>query len=145
MVCLLFGRILFPNFAKQRMKKVDKVITHEMRMISGTLESTSIHWFTISSYILPPRLRKEQALIREYQKILRNLQLLFHSLSNGINGNRQQSRIYPFIVPRDLSETTFFLLDCWRKKWKKSYHHKLTYVVKLGLYSTGLGSTMVDE
>ncbi|KAK9869502.1 hypothetical protein WA026_003255 [Henosepilachna vigintioctopunctata] len=38
-----------------------------MRIVSGTLKSTPIHWLPVLSHIPPPDLRRKTALLREYE------------------------------------------------------------------------------
>jgi len=57
-----------------------------MRIIGRTLKSTPLKWLPVLSNIVPPNIRKEQALIREWTKIANNPNLPIHMDLRVIEG-----------------------------------------------------------
>nr|CAH7740532.1 unnamed protein product [Callosobruchus chinensis] len=53
-------------------KKVDLELNPAMRIESGTLTSTPTYWLPVPSHIPPPKIRRKNAFLREYNKIMEN-------------------------------------------------------------------------
>jgi len=90
-----------------------------MRIITGTISSTPLHWLPILSHIAPPYLRRQHILKREYTKIMSNDELPIH---NDINLNCQQrlkSRSSPLINSMHLTDN-FNINDKWLEEWSEN-------------------------
>ncbi|XP_023213644.1 uncharacterized protein LOC111616470 [Centruroides sculpturatus] len=98
-------------------KKLDAQLNATLRIITGTLKSTPIHWLPILSHIPPSALRRDSTLLREYRKILSNPQLPIHQDIDDLNINRLKSRHPPLIRAKSLHSNNFNLTESWKRLW----------------------------
>ncbi|KAI5720173.1 hypothetical protein M8J77_002972 [Diaphorina citri] len=99
---------------------VDVQLNSTMRMISGTIKPTPLHWLPVLSHIAPPQLRREGALVREYEKINQNQDLPVHKDIPDLQINRLSSRNPPLHRGMLLSENNFNISTEWETMWKNS-------------------------
>lgn len=97
-------------------KKVDTVLNETMRVISGTVKSTPLFWLPVLSHIEPPRIRRLNNLIREYNKILANPDLPIHADLN-IRFSRLKSRTPPIQTAQELVRRKFNPKTDWQQEW----------------------------
>ncbi|XP_049799091.1 uncharacterized protein LOC126234439 [Schistocerca nitens] len=100
-------------------KIVDTVLNQTMRIISGTIKSTPIHWLPVLSHIPPPH-EENMRFSENLKKIQDNPQLPIHALSNGIDRDRLHSRHPPLIRDKDLEENGLCLEERWKVEWEES-------------------------
>lgn len=97
--------------------RVDVQLNNTMRIISGTIKSTPTHWLPTLSHIPPPHLRRQKALVREYQKIEKNPQLPIHEDFDALEINRLRSRRPPIPLAKSLLENGFNINERWEREW----------------------------
>lgn len=95
-------------------KIIDTQLNTTMRLISGTIKTTPTQWLPLLSHIPPPDLRRQNALLREFQKILNNPRLPIHGDVNDANLNRLRSRSPPTRSAMDLRENNFRIIPQWQ-------------------------------
>lgn len=97
--------------------KVDTILNHTMRMISGTVKSTPCQWLPVLSNIEPPHCRRQAALSREYRKIISNPALPVHN-DIGQVSHRLKSRNPPLQTATRIA--SFDPLACWTGEWEST-------------------------
>lgn len=109
--------------------KIDTQLNNTMRLITGTLRSTPIHWLPVLSNIAPPNLRRLHAALREYTKITCNEAL---PINNDIPLFDQHQRLCsrrPSIkTAMELSRSGFNINDAWKIQWINSNTTGLIHV-----------------
>lgn len=98
-------------------KKVDAQLNNTMRMIAGVIKSTPTQWLPVLSHIQPPKLRRINALTREYKKIMENMNLPIHQDIEGANHNRLRSRHPPTKTASAAMQEGFNLTNAWTQEW----------------------------
>lgn len=98
--------------------RVDVQLNNTMRIVSGTLKSTPIHWLPVLSHIPPPDLRRKTALLREYEKIQDNPLLPIHADVNDLDKNRLRSRRPPMRTAKELDALEFNPALFWEREWR---------------------------
>lgn len=104
-------------------KKVDVLLNEAMRTISGTVKSTPIPLLHALSGIPPPELRRQQATVREWNKIKNSTafkDLPIHRLLENPPCIRLKSRQPIWEDPIIKSDQLFDLKDAWKSKWTSS-------------------------
>ena len=86
---------------------VDVQLNHTMRLISGTIRSTPSHWLPVLSHFPPPSIPRSIALVREYNKVLQNPQLLINADIEDIGRNRLRSRKRSIRTATNLATAAF--------------------------------------
>lgn len=95
-------------------KIIDTQLNVAMRLISGTIKSTPVEWLPLLSHIPPPNLRRQHALLREFQKLLNNPQLPIHTYVADANSHRLRSRKPPTRDAINLSSNNFQMNSQWK-------------------------------
>ena len=91
-----------------------------MRLISGTMKSTPTASLPALCDILPPDLRRKNALLKEYQKILTSTSLpVNHDVTNPPR-TRLKSRCAPTSLAQQLSGENFCPNTAWEQQWSES-------------------------
>lgn len=88
-----------------------------MRLISGTIKSTPIEWLHVLSHILPPEHRRQNALLREYKKIMTHEELRVHVGCDEPVINRLRSRHPPLKKAAQLMANNYNSTNQWRQEW----------------------------
>lgn len=99
---------------------IDVQLNHTMRMISGTIKPTPLHWLPVLSNIPPPNLRRENALLREYGKLLNNEELPIHRDVPALEINRLRSRHPPLIKAKNTHPLNPDINNLWKTQWRES-------------------------
>lgn len=99
---------------------VDPQLNTSMRLISGTIRSTPTHWLPLLSGIMPPDLRRTNALLREYTKICSHHQLPILDDIPTLNLRRLKSRNPPIRDAAEKASTNFSALAEWKDRWMTS-------------------------
>lgn len=97
--------------------KIDTQLNTTMRIISGCIRTTPLYWLPTLSHIAPPALRRQEALLKEYSKIMNNLQLPIHEDIPSLKTNRLRSRNPPLRLAQDLADSNFTIDSKWRETW----------------------------
>lgn len=95
---------------------IDVQLNTTMRLISGTLKSTPTQWLPLLSHIPPPELRRQSALLREFEKITDNPLLPIHEDLGDANSTRLRSRRPPVRSAHELSTSNFQLKNKWKEQ-----------------------------
>lgn len=101
-------------------KRVDVQLNQTMRIISGTITATPTYWLPALSHIAPPKIRREQALVREYNKINADPVLRSHVETSGQDISRLRSRNPPLKTAKILIDTNFNITERWKDDWEKN-------------------------
>lgn len=101
-------------------KLVDVQLNNTMRIITGSIKPTPVFWLPTLSNIPPPHIRRNNALVREYDKIQSNPNLPVHQESEEIQLNRLKSRHPPLLKAKELVEDNFTVSEAWHKVWNSS-------------------------
>lgn len=103
-------------------RMVDTQLNSTMRLITGAIKSTPLPWLHILSNIAPPCLRREAALVREYNKIKENTTLEIHTdLANRGDENRLLSRNPLWTQVQQIDNlSTHTIEDRWLNYWNNS-------------------------
>jgi hypothetical protein len=97
-------------------KRVDVQLNRVMRTVSGTLMPTPLPWLPVLSHIPPPDIRRKEALIKEYNKILSTPDLpILQDLPHG--RGRLKSRHPPLQTARQLKDNNFIPNSSWATSW----------------------------
>lgn len=89
-----------------------------MRTIGGLTKSTPLKWLPVISNITPPRLRRENNLIREWNKYISNSNLPIHKdLPIPEEMQRLKSRKPPWRTARKLIQEKFDINNRWEENW----------------------------
>ncbi|KAL1465708.1 hypothetical protein WDU94_005254 [Cyamophila willieti] len=96
---------------------VDVQLNNSMRIVSGSIKSTPTYWLPVLSNISPPQLRREKALLREYEKIHSNRALPIHSELAHLEHSRLISRNPPMRKALLLLESNFDITGEWEQIW----------------------------
>ena len=78
---------------------------------------TPLPWLPVLSNIAPPDIRRKEALVREYNKILSNSELPI-SQDLPLGRNRLKSRHPPLQTARQLVESNFSSVNTWKTSWE---------------------------
>ena len=97
-------------------REIDVQLNRSMRAISGTLMATPVPWLPVLCNIAPPEIRRRDALIREYTKILSAPQLPIHDFLPQ-NAGRLKSRKPPLRTASQLMDTNFTVHTNWTSSW----------------------------
>lgn len=96
---------------------VDTQMNTTMRLVSGTVKSTPTNWLPALADILPPDLRRQRALVREYLKASCSPdQPLYDDLQIPII-SRLRSRNPPLVMAAGLIDNGFSADQQWRQRW----------------------------
>lgn len=98
--------------------RVDVQLRNTMRCISGTVKSTPTQWLPALSHIPPPHLRRQQALVREADKIRNNPSLPVYQEFLNPPLHRLKSRHPPHQTAHRLTELGFNLVESWKEEWE---------------------------
>jgi hypothetical protein len=98
-------------------EKVDVQLRKTMRCITGNIQPTPIQWLPALSHIAPPQLRRQQALLKEADKIASNPELPVFSEFFCPPMLRLKSRHPPYNTARELKQSSFNIKDKWRDTW----------------------------
>lgn len=100
--------------------KVDTALNATMRLVSGTVKSTPREWLPALTTIAPSHLRRENALLKEYDKITSSPDTpLFNDLQNPFH-TRLKSRKPPLATAATLKNNYFNLDSAWKEQWLSS-------------------------
>jgi hypothetical protein len=100
--------------------KVDVQLNNTMRIISGTIKSTELHWLPVLTNIPPPKLRREAALFRELKNSrVYNKSLLYEQLEFA-PPIRLRSRNPIWLDDPGPTNNNYEILDRWRNLWSSS-------------------------
>ena len=98
-------------------RNVDVQLNRVMRTISGTLMPTPLPWLPVLCNIAPTEIRRKEALVREFNKIVSAPELpIFQDLQQG--GNRLKSRKPPLQLATHLVENNFSPRSSWARDWE---------------------------
>lgn len=101
-------------------QKIDTQLNITMRLISGTLRPTPTEWLPKLCNIAPPQLRRKQALLREYNKILSNDHIPLITDLNNPPRQRLISRNAPMKLAKMLKDENFEIDMVWENDWSNS-------------------------
>ena len=87
-----------------------------MRIVSGTIKTTPLPWLPVLSNILPPDLRRKQALLKTIQQceVSKN-SLLSKFIANP--AGQVLTRKPPYVLAQELIRDAFNATDAWRATW----------------------------
>ncbi|VEN43210.1 unnamed protein product [Callosobruchus maculatus] len=99
-------------------KMIDTKLNETMRIISGCLKTTPLPWLPVLCHITPPHIRRQDKLVKEYNKILSNPQLPLHTDLDDEDLRRLKSRnpLLPFA--ERLLRDGFQVDEHWRRDWE---------------------------
>lgn len=100
--------------------KVDVQLNDALRTITGAVKSTPKEWLPVLSNIAPPHIRRQHALVKEFEKIQQNQRLPIHLDMELTRSDRLVSRKPALKTATSLCETGFDHLDAWREEWLNS-------------------------
>lgn len=109
-------------------KTIDTKLNETMRTISGCLKSTPLPWLPVLSNIAPPTIRRQEGLVREYNKIILNPLLPVHSDLLDAGLQRLKSRSPPLPLAEQLVGENFKLTDRWKENWETSKPARAVHV-----------------
>lgn len=101
-------------------KTIDTKLNQTMRIISGSLKSTPLPWLHVLSHIAPPHIRRQESLIREFNKIMANDLLPVHDDVLDAGMQRLKSRSPPLVLGERLHQKNFSVETEWREYWETS-------------------------
>ena len=103
---------------------VDVQLRQTMRIISGTLHSTPGYWLPVLSNIMPPHIRRQQALARLWSRMLNNKALPIHQ-DIAQTTTRLRSHRPAWKTALQLTFSQFNPKNARRKEWSKLPPHSL--------------------
>lgn len=105
--------------SSHHVSKVDVQLNRSMRIITGCIKSTPTYWLPTLSHIMPPHIRRREALLREYKKIMDNPELPIHDYIPTACLTRLKSRHPPIKTAQALHESDFRGLQEWEAGWRE--------------------------
>ncbi|KAL1456072.1 hypothetical protein WDU94_000826 [Cyamophila willieti] len=99
---------------------VDVQLNNTMRIITGAIRPTPVHWLPVLSHIPPPHLKRKAHLLREYNKLKENRDLPIHTDTNDTKITRLKSRNPPLVTADSLLENDFDVTSSWRQIWEEA-------------------------
>ena len=103
-------------FNSAYVRDVDVQLNRAMRTISGTVMSTPLPWLPVLCNIAPPEIRRKEALLREFNKIMATPNLpIFQDLPP--RDGRLKSRNPPLRTASQLAEGNFSPKVGWGSLW----------------------------
>jgi hypothetical protein len=100
---------------------IDVQLNNTLRIISGALRSTPLHWLPVLGHIPPHDLRRQGALVREYDKMHKNPELPSCSdLEYLLSHNRLKSRKPPLATGKGLFDGGFNIIENWKSRWEQT-------------------------
>ncbi|XP_030760556.1 uncharacterized protein LOC115885710 [Sitophilus oryzae] len=100
-----------------------------MRIVSGCLKSTPLPWLPTLSHIAPRNIRRQERLVKEYQKIFSNHHLPVHNDLPDTRLRRLKSRSRPLLLAEQLLGENFSINDKWREYWDSLKPDQAAYVI----------------
>lgn len=97
--------------------KIDAQLRTTMRCISGTVKSTPVQWLPALSHIPPPHLRRQQALLKEANKIYNNPNMPAYQEFHHPPQHRLKSRHPPYQTAHNLKHHGFGMKEAWKAEW----------------------------
>lgn len=92
---------------------LDAQLNSTMCTITGCIKRTPTHWLPVLSHIPPPQLRRQGALVREYNKIMQNDQLPIHDYIPAAISSRLKSRRSAIKTAKALHDENFYSNQSW--------------------------------
>ena len=96
--------------------KVDTQLNQAMRIITGCIRPTDVHWLPVLSNIAPPTIRREKAAHKIYSKFRDKIDSLLFNFITNIPPARLKSRQSPFL---EINET-FDGNERWKRLWSEN-------------------------
>lgn len=109
--------------------KIDTQLNTTMRIISGCIRTTPLYWLPTLSHIAPTVLRRQEALLKEYSKIMNNQQLPIHEDIPGLTINRLCSRNAPLRLAQQLYDDNFTVDMKWRETWNMTAPTEVQHLI----------------
>lgn len=97
--------------------KIDVELNRTMRIVNGNVDSTPLPWLPAISNILPPDIRRKISLMREYRKVMANVDLPLHEDIQSNHPKRLKSRKSPIETAKVLNESGFDPEMEWNESW----------------------------
>jgi len=88
-----------------------------MRIVSGTIKSTPTQWLPILTNILPPTLRRKEALLRTTTKADKTKKSLLYQMLINTPNLRLKSRKPPWSTAKELALSNFEGTKEWCENW----------------------------
>lgn len=92
--------------------KIDVQINRALRIISGTIKSTPLHWLPVMANIEPPKFRRQVALNHLYSKCDSHQNSLLYHLRNELPNQRLKRK-----PPWTFENQEFDLKIAWNQSW----------------------------
>lgn len=101
-------------------KKVYVELNKAMKIITGTVKSTPVEWLHALSNIAPPDIRRQNALLTLYRKVLVNVQIPLNRDLNLPTIERLKSRSPAIVTAKLLHTTDFNPKEVWKETWSNN-------------------------
>lgn len=98
-----------------------------MRIITGTVVSTTLQWLPALSNIIPPDKRRQQASLRDYQKVVQNSNIPLHHDLQLPSISRLKSRRPHIVSAKHLHESGFDARMAWKIAWLETNTSSLLF------------------
>lgn len=98
-------------------KKIDPQLNSAMRIVSGTLKSTPTQWLPVLTNMLPPPLRRKEALLRITTKADKTKTSLLYQMLRNTPNLGLKSRKPPWSTAKELALSNFEGTIKWRENW----------------------------
>lgn len=96
-----------------------------MGIISGTLISPPTYWLPVLSHTLPPQIRRKNALLREYKKIMEHPTLPIRTFSANLQTKRLRTRKLSYQMEKQLKYDNLSASESWKSKWSTAVPPKI--------------------
>lgn len=100
--------------------KIDTELNKTMRLITGTVKSTPLEWLPAVSRIAPPDIRRQNALLKLYQKTIDNPNIPLHTDLTTDPIARLKSRNPPVVTASNLHSNGFVAPEAWKARWSNN-------------------------
>ncbi|XP_063540310.1 uncharacterized protein LOC134749322 [Cydia strobilella] len=117
--------------------RVDVELNKSMRCISGTILSTPTYWLPVLCNIAPARLRREEALLRETQKLITTVVLPGRQEFLNPYYHRLKSRHPPCKLAKTLTESRLSLKEKWSSDWQSKTDLSVSSLISPGVKVKG--------
>jgi len=100
---------------------LDTQLNSAMRIVSRTVKSTPTQWLPVLTNILPPSLRRKEALLRTTIKADKTKRFLLNQMLRNTPNVRLKSRKPPWSTAKELALSNFE----GTKEWRETGHQQI--------------------
>jgi hypothetical protein len=118
--------------------RIDSELNNAMRIISGTVKTTQTPWLPVLTNIIPPHIRRKEALVNTVTSCLNYKKSLLFQMLREKPINRLKSRNAPGLTAENLINTQFCSNKSWNEEWAKAHVTNKDLITRPGQNMEGM-------